>query len=854
LDKLEFSINCNKFGFNEKKLFTTIETKKEFNLNNSIKYGEYKEVNVTIYLWKDNVDISDIIKDESKVTSTLCYNDEKTYDTYDLVIVNVDKQEEEAAAKKLAKEESALAKTTASNLKQFENTCVTLPYEISELLGSTTLENNVREIVTLSIGQAMSTYKLAKDKDISEQLLNSILKKLGLDTSTLSDASLAGKIWKQAHFTVKINVDTKDYGNQTIVFDVECGVGGFNSNSVQYSFGTITYSLTGKNKNKVPKSCSTGTQGGIVTYTNAEAYLQSVADYEISAIKKCFNGYLKNANQVAEFCVDSTTKQILTSLNWIWGTTENLSKGDVKASKKFASYSDGIWYIMTEPIKSSIKSGSSKCPVDLYIYDSENNLCGAIVDNTVVMSNDDIVLWVEGDEKYFQVCGDDYTIRFVGTDSGTMTYTIREYENDFETPTREIEFTDIPLEKNQIYYGYVPEQLYVNNVLYALTTDDENIIYADSDTLETNVEETVHVSQFVLSKDSITIENGQTEQLSYTLMPQDATYQDVLWSSSDETVATVDKEGNVTAVGEGTAKIVAIVFAESTGDECEIIVTSYSTGDDGNKDGGGDKNLGNGENNQGGDDNSQNGGETPGTGENPDDKDIPNKGGDLDNKDESDDGDDKSKDKDKTNNNSSDKNNSHSNDDSSDAGNSDNEGDSNSGGASNISGATISGSVSSNRENIENALITAFENGYTLNQVDLSATHILKASLLNQYAGQKMYIVAIMQPDFGFIIDMTQIDVVKNDIDALYNISTSVEFSPDFNTFMVKANKPSQLEFDAIFNFNVGEALIGKKAYVYMLNDTSTGYDLIGSTDVNSIGNVAFTSDKITDYIILVEK
>jgi hypothetical protein len=362
------------------------------------------------------------------------------------------------------------------------------------------------------------------------------------------------------------------------------------------------------------------------------------------------------------------------------------------------------------------------------------------------------------------------------------------------------------------------------------------------------------VSQFVLSKDSITIVNGQTEQLSYTLTPQDATYQDVLWSSSDETVATVDKEGNVTAVGEGTANIVAIVFAESAGDECEIIVTSYSTGDDGNKDGGGDKNLGNGENNQGGDDNSQNGGETPGTGENPDDKDIPNKGGDLDNKDESDDGDDKSKDKDKTNNNSSDKNNSHSNDDSSDAGNSDNEGDSNSGGASNISGATISGSVSSNRENIENALITAFENGYTLNQVDLSATHILKASLLNQYAGQKMYIVAIMQPDFGFIIDMTQIDVVKNDIDALYNISTSVEFSPDFNTFMVKANKPSQLEFDAIFNFNVGEALIGKKAYVYMLNDTSTGYDLIGSTDVNSIGNVAFTSDKITDYIILVEK
>jgi hypothetical protein len=233
----------------------------------------------------------------------------------------------------------------------------------------------------------------------------------------------------------------------------------------------------------VPTSYSTG-QNGMVTYTDVNAFFDSVTSYELAQIKSAFKSELKSVNQVAEFCVNSSTKNILTALNWIWGTSENLSSNKLKASKKFASYSDGVWYIMTEPIKSMIKSGSSKCPVDLYIYDSEDNLCGAIVDNTVVMSNDDIVLWVEGDEKYFQVCGDDYTIRFVGTDSGTMTYTIREYENDFETPTREVEFTDIPLEKNQIYYGYVPEQLYVNNVLYALTTDDENIIYADSDTLK----------------------------------------------------------------------------------------------------------------------------------------------------------------------------------------------------------------------------------------------------------------------------------------------------------------------------------------------------------------------------------
>jgi hypothetical protein len=81
-----------------------------------------------------------------------------------------------------------------------------------------------------------------------------------------------------------------------------------------------------------------------------------------------------------------------------------------------------------------------------------------------------------------------------------------------------------------------------------------------------------------------------------------------------------------------------------------------------------------------------------------------------------------------------------------------------------------------------------------------------------------------------------------------------MELSPEFNTIFAKANKTSQLGFDAILNFNVGDVYIGKKAYVYMLNDTLTGYDLIGSIDVDSIGNISFASDKITDCIILIEK
>ena len=50
------------------------------------------------------------------------------------------------------------------------------------------------------------------------------------------------------------------------------------------------------------------------------------------------------------------------------------------------------------------------------------------------------------------------------------------------------------------------------------------------------------------------IYEGKTLQLSAFITPEDAN-QDVIWSSSDEGIATVDQNGLVTALKEGTATI-----------------------------------------------------------------------------------------------------------------------------------------------------------------------------------------------------------------------------------------------------------------------------------------------------------
>ena len=66
-----------------------------------------------------------------------------------------------------------------------------------------------------------------------------------------------------------------------------------------------------------------------------------------------------------------------------------------------------------------------------------------------------------------------------------------------------------------------------------------------------------------LDKDEVTVDVGRTAVIKATVLPKDTNDKGVIWSSSDEGIAKVDKSGRVTAVALG---------------ECEIIGTSKTTG------------------------------------------------------------------------------------------------------------------------------------------------------------------------------------------------------------------------------------------------------------------------------------
>lgn len=69
-----------------------------------------------------------------------------------------------------------------------------------------------------------------------------------------------------------------------------------------------------------------------------------------------------------------------------------------------------------------------------------------------------------------------------------------------------------------------------------------------------NEEEVIHPNAVIMEKEEITLQVGQEETLS-AIVDLNATDRSVTWSSSDNAIATVDANGKVTAVAEGTATI-----------------------------------------------------------------------------------------------------------------------------------------------------------------------------------------------------------------------------------------------------------------------------------------------------------
>ncbi|MBQ6813959.1 MAG: RICIN domain-containing protein, partial [Lachnospiraceae bacterium] len=117
------------------------------------------------------------------------------------------------------------------------------------------------------------------------------------------------------------------------------------------------------------------------------------------------------------------------------------------------------------------------------------------------------------------------------------------------------------------------------------TTEGANIcVNTPSDTVKQyfqiwKLDNYVQASSVTLNKTSVTLsKKGATVSLAPTILPSTTTTKSVTWSSSNTNVATVNANGVVTAVGNGTAIITVKTASGSKTATCKVIVSIVPTG------------------------------------------------------------------------------------------------------------------------------------------------------------------------------------------------------------------------------------------------------------------------------------
>ena len=90
--------------------------------------------------------------------------------------------------------------------------------------------------------------------------------------------------------------------------------------------------------------------------------------------------------------------------------------------------------------------------------------------------------------------------------------------------------------------------------------------------LVTVTAKTIAVTGVVLDKEELAILKGETAQLQLTISPKEATNQEVIWTSDNDTIAKV-KDGLVSALSEGITTINVITVDGSFKGQCRILVS-----------------------------------------------------------------------------------------------------------------------------------------------------------------------------------------------------------------------------------------------------------------------------------------
>ncbi|WP_394917069.1 Ig-like domain-containing protein [uncultured Robinsoniella sp.] len=159
------------------------------------------------------------------------------------------------------------------------------------------------------------------------------------------------------------------------------------------------------------------------------------------------------------------------------------------------------------------------------------------------------------------------------------------YELLVEYPDKTELYNIIRKAKSKYQPAYTPESW--ENLIQSL--DEAKYVYANREATAEEIsiieaelqiaidalieqEEIISVSGITLNQTSITLNEGEKASLSATVYPADATDNGVIWSCTNNKVATVDSYGKITAIGAGNAMVTVKTNDGNFAADCQVKV------------------------------------------------------------------------------------------------------------------------------------------------------------------------------------------------------------------------------------------------------------------------------------------
>ena len=311
----------------------------------------------------------------------------------------------------------------------------------------------------------------SQKKDFLTKIARKAFQKVGIDISGITGSGSPIQ-WKNMSASTSIHLyqeDGKAY--DTITVNLAFGSLAFTGSTACTGMGSIDYSIRTAS-GKVYDDLNVGE----VTFADFQKFAAGVEKICQNEVKKIYNLDIapnldKGAGWIRKQVNGYTSSRIVEAL-----TSDTASK---ILKKQCGSVSGNVYKIYTDMLAKSTK-GSVHCPVDVYIYDSQGKLCGSIVNNQVDTDTGEVFLYCIGEEKFFELAGDDYSIKFVGSGEGTMAYTIEEYLGT--ELLRTINYENVPLSSQKQYTAVIPQtQLLDTEVYHLVSAEDAQMVLPVSD-------------------------------------------------------------------------------------------------------------------------------------------------------------------------------------------------------------------------------------------------------------------------------------------------------------------------------------------------------------------------------------